>query len=81
MIEDDHYPIKDRITVTDKKGEQCIAYGIVIPTVLFERGEENLPSKEEVSQLLVTRILMNLNSNSRYLYLLSPISLVRRLKR
>lgn len=47
--EDGNYPVKDRITVIDKKGEQCIAYGVVIPTVLFDRGEENIQSKEEVS--------------------------------
>ncbi len=51
LVEEDKFPVNDRITVVDKKGEQCIAYGIVVPTVAFERGEESTPSKEEVSEI------------------------------
>ncbi len=57
LIEEDKFPVNDRITVVDKKGEQCIAYGIAIPTVLFERGEENTLSKEEVRIITVVYYL------------------------
>jgi hypothetical protein len=42
------FSVHDRVVVTDKKGEPCVAYGIAIPTVLFERNEQQAKSKEEV---------------------------------
>lgn len=69
LIEEDKFPVNDRITVVDKKGEQCIAYGIAIPTVLFERGEENTLSKEEVTitkpKLFITVELISLIGYNR----------------